>query len=245
MARLEEVVRRAPGRNARAAWTERTSLLVTLEGGGVGEAAPLPGYSPDTLEECRAALIEPIRDWRALPPAARFAVEMALGLDLPGPRRPVARCRLVASAGDIQPADAFKVKIGVAGDRELCAAIRARFPSTPLRLDANGVRVALDGFARFDPELVEEPYGLEAPFPLALDESLQRLEPDRLPPGIAALALKPMALGGAARCLAFARAAAARGLAVYASHLHDGPIARAATLALAEALPGKVLACGI
>jgi L-alanine-DL-glutamate epimerase-like enolase superfamily enzyme len=54
-----------------------------------------------------------------------------------------------------------------------------------------------------------------------------------------------MVLGGALACLELARRAAGLGLAVYASHLHDGPIARAATLALARALPGRVLPCGI
>lgn len=52
-------LRRSVG-NAHQRWTERKSVLIVLrdeEGRiGLGEAAPLPGYSPDTLEECRSWL---------------------------------------------------------------------------------------------------------------------------------------------------------------------------------------------
>ena len=87
----------APMKNARATWTERRGLLLTLttDDGvrGLGEASPLPGYSPDRLEDCEAALAN--IDWRDVEwasidsahlaglPAARFAVESAL-LDLRG-----------------------------------------------------------------------------------------------------------------------------------------------------------------
>jgi L-Ala-D/L-Glu epimerase len=47
-------------RNARTVWRERTSILVELAdelgNRGLGEASPLPGYSPDDLETNRAAL---------------------------------------------------------------------------------------------------------------------------------------------------------------------------------------------
>ncbi len=277
IASLETVTVARPGRDARRAWTERRSLLVTLEGGGTGEAAPLPGYSPDTLEACRDALaglppLEGLDDVVRLPdalPAARFALETAilgrgggllrhLGV---APRR-VARCRLVASLAEAEAAVtdgavALKVKIGVAGDRDLLSALRARFGPFPLRLDANGTLAPaeLDAYARFRPELVEEPIAdatqlAAAPFPIALDESLLRLsaaEIERLARSgrIQALVLKPMILGGAIRCLKLARWASGLDLAVCASHLHDGPVARAATLALAQALPGRVLPCGL
>ena len=91
--------------NATATWRERSGLLLTLvdEKGHTaqGEATPLPGYSPDDVDACHAALLA--LDWDelvgpgdgALPgwlgdasrhvaeglPAARFAVETAL-LDL-------------------------------------------------------------------------------------------------------------------------------------------------------------------
>lgn len=47
-------------RNARGSWRQRTSALVRLENErgclGYGEATPLPGYSPDTLEQASSAL---------------------------------------------------------------------------------------------------------------------------------------------------------------------------------------------
>ena len=49
-----------PAQNARHGWTERDACLVTLTGDsgrqGRGEASPLPGFSPDRLDDCAAAL---------------------------------------------------------------------------------------------------------------------------------------------------------------------------------------------
>lgn len=93
-----------PARNARAQWSARESCIITLESDsgvhGRGEAAPLPGFSVDSREDCESALraldlegmaeqLEPGQDLigelgRAslrLPPhlpAARAALESAL-----------------------------------------------------------------------------------------------------------------------------------------------------------------------
>ena len=95
--------------NANRAWTSRAGLFLRLTDGtghiGQGEASPLPGYSRETLDDCRAALaviaqappapldpalpIEPqlrarlaaIDRFAKDAPAARFAIETAL-LDL-------------------------------------------------------------------------------------------------------------------------------------------------------------------
>jgi L-alanine-DL-glutamate epimerase-like enolase superfamily enzyme len=277
IASLETVTVPLAARDARRTWTERTSLIVTLAGGGAGEAAPLPGYSPDTIDACRDALaalpaMDGLADVGLLPaglPAARFALETAIlaeggGLlgHLDAPARAVPRCRLVADVAAAEAAVAdgaavLKVKIGVPGDRDLLAELRRRFGAVPLRLDANGSLAPdeLDAYARFEPELVEEPIAdplrlPRAPFPVALDESLLRLGAGDIEAlarsgRVHALVLKPMILGGAIRCLALARWASGLDLSVCASHLHDGPIARAATLALAQALPGRVLPCGV
>jgi len=49
-----------PAQNARTAWASRAACIVTLTGDdavrGEGEAAPLPGFSPDSLEDCEQAL---------------------------------------------------------------------------------------------------------------------------------------------------------------------------------------------
>jgi len=96
-----------PAENAHSRWLTRDAQLVTLESDsrrrGSGEAAPLPGFSRETLEDCRRALSalyvrdlpeelapeqsvleELARASRRLPdgvPAARAALEAAL-LDL-------------------------------------------------------------------------------------------------------------------------------------------------------------------
>ena len=101
---------RAPLESSKGRWHERAGLLLELDDGegrvGQGEASPLPGYSPDTFEQCRGALevalatglgpfdlALPLGDQIALalapqgsmPSAARFALETAL-LDLAGQR---------------------------------------------------------------------------------------------------------------------------------------------------------------
>ena len=49
-----------PTRNAHHSWSERAACFITLEsdegGRGFGEASPLPGFSPDRLEDGQAAL---------------------------------------------------------------------------------------------------------------------------------------------------------------------------------------------
>jgi o-succinylbenzoate synthase len=49
-----------PAQNARQSWAERQATIITLESDdgvrGRGEASPLPGFSPDRLEDCTAAL---------------------------------------------------------------------------------------------------------------------------------------------------------------------------------------------
>jgi O-succinylbenzoate synthase len=88
----------APVGNAHARWTERRSVLVVLRDAsgrrGLGEAAPLPGLSRETVEDVvtelgalgssiDAAELEP----RSLSPSLRFALEAAL-LDLRAGERP-------------------------------------------------------------------------------------------------------------------------------------------------------------
>jgi o-succinylbenzoate synthase len=62
-ARLLQHVRklRAPAQSAAGTWTERVGLTLLLEDDaglvGFGEAAPLPGFSPDDLRTARSALV--------------------------------------------------------------------------------------------------------------------------------------------------------------------------------------------
>jgi o-succinylbenzoate synthase len=78
-----------PMASAAGRWSERRTALLVLDGGdghfGLGEAAPLPGYSTDTLEDAvRALRTLPGAGWSlpaGAPPSARAALETAL-LDL-------------------------------------------------------------------------------------------------------------------------------------------------------------------
>jgi o-succinylbenzoate synthase len=91
--------------DARRRWRERCVLLLQLDDDdghvGQGEAAPLPGYSIDTLEQARASL-------RALP-WERFELRgdeplrLELGRVLDGidPARPSARCAVEAALLDL------------------------------------------------------------------------------------------------------------------------------------------------
>jgi o-succinylbenzoate synthase len=167
-----------------------------------------------------------------------------------------------------------KLKVGrmpLAQDLYRIGLIRHTFGDRiQLRLDANQAwtleqaQVALGELERYSPELVEEPVavgdwpalvsrgpqGLARRVPLALDESLQELTLDQVRAlaasgTVAALVLKPMALGGFSRCLELARLAVQLDLACVVTHLFDGPVALAAAAELALALPGRVLACGL
>lgn len=160
----------------------------------------------------------------------------------------------------------LKLKVGDAPDRieQLLAVLRAEFGDTvAIRLDANQrlrpreARAYLHAWAHFDPEFIEEPVPFESlaalgtsPIPVALDESLQSdyvaaqldtlLDQGR----VQAVVLKPMALGGALRCLDLSHRAREAGATVVVTHLFDGPVALAATAGLALAIEG-VAACGL
>ncbi|MAQ14082.1 MAG: hypothetical protein CMN30_04705 [Sandaracinus sp.] len=177
--------------NATRRWAERESLHLLLEdpagARGEGEAAPLPGFSLDTLEDARAALgtlgsvtadpAEPLaRVPTELPPAAAFALEIAL-LDWAGHRAATSVDRwlpprhaalpLAALAapggGSERPDSPVKLKIGGDLDAELAHARTLRADGHRLRFDANGSldRAALprvlDALADLDAEMLEEP----------------------------------------------------------------------------------------
>lgn len=117
-----------PAANARARWTDRGGVLLVLasEDGhlGQGEASPLPGLSPETLDEawralagyagrafpieidlCLPVLPQVASLLRRLPidpPSARFAVETAL-LDLAGQRSGVPVSTLLRGAWPTVP----------------------------------------------------------------------------------------------------------------------------------------------
>lgn len=303
--------------NAQRTWTEREGVTLELHAKGVrgvGEAAPLPGYSRDDLATCAAELEgcwhrlseidvhANVRDTLRLAvlqagahsAAAIFALETAL-LDLIASTRQrpawavlrgaddAARIPLSALAEGATPADVaasaerardrglrvVKVKVGgpdwAARDPARLGAIRERVgDSIDLRLDANqalpfdDLGRALETFAAFSPELLEEPTTPDrlsaigkSPIPLALDESLmlegwrERIIDASKRGTHTAVVLKPMALGGFERCLTMSEVAHEVGLSVIVTHTFDGRIGSAAAACLALAIRGTVRPCGL
>lgn len=305
--------------NARARWAEREGVVVavrTRDVVGVGEASPLPGYSPDPLADAVRAL-ERARDRLVgatlslggapldalgallhplgpMAPSARFALETAL-LDLRGRLRgipawrdlggdpaagPLPLSALLSGQTEAEVArdaeDALrrglavgKLKVGRPGAlaRELAraaAASRAGGGALRLRLDANGAwstkqaTTALERFASYAPELVEEPVAgglwLElgpAPVPLAVDESAAapggaRLLELLLERGLCdAVIVKLSAVGGLIAAAAIAARAAAAGRSVIVTHMFEGPVASAASAAFAFARCSRAQAAGL
>ena len=199
---------------------------------------------------------------RGEPPPTAVAVSALLTGDSP------AELLASAHAAVARGFRVLKIKLGRADGAawELAALRELRRqlePTIALRLDANrawSLPVATERLAALEelnPELIEEPLAdvrelrhLRTPLRLALDESLQHLDPEsQLVPLLAAglvgaLVLKPMALGGPLRCLQLARLATTHCTPSLVTHLFDGPIALAAAAALALALPAP-LACGL
>lgn len=224
----------------------------------------LPAAAQHAIETAALDLLAQRRGvplWRLLSDAAR-AVPLNALLDADTDAAVLAQARDAAARG----IGVLKLKVGRAGafarELALLRALRAAHPGAALRLDANGVwgvDEAREKLARLAPlgiEYVEEPVpagALQAllaqplAVPLALDESLRTLAPDALSGclesgGIAAVVLKPMALGGVRRCLEVAHAA--RGVDAVVTHLFDGAVALAVATELAAALP-RVRACGL
>ncbi|MBW2464296.1 MAG: hypothetical protein JRH11_21785 [Deltaproteobacteria bacterium] len=164
--------------------------------------------------------------------------------------------------------DTIKLKIGrpdrFQAELDLIRVIHEEFPRLTIRVDANRSFAArdlprvLELLAEAGVDLCEEPSAFEAvirlqdvPLSLAFDESLIGPEGDaRLSTLgdlglLSAVVLKPMALGGLLRCQELARRARSVGAVAIMSHTLDGPIALAATAALAVVLPRPRVAAGL
>jgi o-succinylbenzoate synthase len=183
VARLElrrcERILDPPQANARGVWTRRSTLELSLggaDGRGRGEAAPLPDYSPDRLEDCERALAAldatrlPAFDLggasalldaaaAAIPaalPAARFALETAL-LDRAGRRSGQPLWRLLS---ELVPGTAAARPI------EICALLPSADPARALELARRGLA---DGVRSFKLKLGPEQLGA------AQEATLERL----------------------------------------------------------------------
>lgn len=245
--------------NARQTWTTREAIILELRDGqrvGRGEAAPLPGYSMETLDDCERAL----RAGGDLPPAAEFAWHAA-ELELRGEAfAPESPALTLATLDPHAEGGAWKCKLGRDIDAELETAKTQR---RPVRFDANGslgsdADEVLGRLAALGAEFVEEPVAYErletlhpSPVPIALDESLHgpdgvaRLQ-EALTRGWAQiLVVKPMALGPS-KARALCDVAVQHGAPIIVSHLFGGPLAYAASaqFAFRFATPGYAQGLG-
>lgn len=242
---------------------------------GTGELAPLPGFSPETLDQALAAL----RVGAVLPSAARFAVELA-ALDLqaqvqgvplarllcPSARVAVPVTRLCAPGEPLSGPGVVKLKVGARPwDEEREGLLRAAESGVRLRLDANRAwddttaRAVLTELAAWGVECVEEPLARPTPaalaslrgcgVALAADESVRDasdLEALLRAGAVDAVVLKPMFIGGLRAALAMARRAAEAGVKVIVTTALERAPGRLAAAHLAAAVPEEALwPCGL
>ena len=202
-------------RGAARGRTERVSMLLKLwdeqHGLGFGEAAPLPGMSPETIED----VIDVLTSGKEPPtsmPSACFALETAL-LSAEAQRKGIPLSQLMSqSAAKSLPtapviddldeariawglgARTFKLKIGPTELGRVAATAKA-LPDARFRIDANrswpagDTRAMLAELRRFPIDYVEEPcfhsHHLlddgELALPIALDEGLLDIPIQDLP----------------------------------------------------------------
>jgi L-Ala-D/L-Glu epimerase len=96
-----------PAQNATQGWTERAGCLITLHNDsgfhGRGEASPLPGFSPDRLEDCVAALsaIDPAHIPERLEAGQPALAELSRASSRLPSQLPAARAALEAALLDL------------------------------------------------------------------------------------------------------------------------------------------------
>lgn len=219
----------------------RAGVLVRLVGGdgsvGWGDAAPLEGWSRETVDDVLA--LKDVPSLRAAREAAEAAPTGFADWPVMLPRVPInvlldgdaammsERAREAADAGCV----CFKVKVsGMGADQVrrvldgLCEVEGRRFRLDPNRSwgcdEALEIARALKGYPV---EYIEEPLAeaewlprfiQESPLPVALDETLREIEPEGLAGfrGAVALVLKPTLMGGFQRARVFARAGEEHGM---------------------------------
>ncbi len=159
-----------------------------------------------------------------------------------------------------------KIKVGrldVAEEVELLHAINAHASDeTQFRLDANRAWTPdeadryLSVLTEMNVEYIEEPFAEARAslawsqgtgVPVALDESLRALEPEDLHAfaGLRAAILKPTALGGFSRCVAFAKAAAAIGAYPVISAMLESGVGILSMARFAACLTDEEVAAGL
>lgn len=201
---------------------KRKGLLVELtrEDGkrGVGEIAPLPGWSRESVEDALHQIIHGSEE--PLFPSVAFGMESAL-LSLEAPSLPLTLplCRLLSGTAfemrkeierlEEMGVNCVKIKLGHLKRNEALEIVRAAKKSFRLRLDLNRawpLRESLRFFSHFSEgeyEFVEEPCDKASdlayfPYPFGADESLRETPISEILelPSLKALIYKPTLQGG-------------------------------------------------
>ncbi|GAA0594986.1 o-succinylbenzoate synthase [Streptomyces crystallinus] len=188
--------------------------------------------------------------------AARSAVEagVSIGMD----RDPGRLCDTVQRHVD-QGYRRVKLKIGPGADLDVLEAVRARFPTLPLMVDANCAYTLQDTphlqkLDAFDLMMIEQPLAWDdladhavlqrnLRTPLCLDESLTSAKRTRRALELGScqvVNIKPARLGGLREAALAHDLCLAAGVPVWCGGMHDFGISRAANIAL-SALPGFTL----
>lgn len=196
-------------------------LVVDPETGGVGDAAPLPGFSREGMEDLRRETAR--ADWWIAPrfPSLRFAVECARAGNTP-PESPVRvnalwwaeRESVETLLGRLESWEnpVVKIKPGPRPDPAVWTRFCRERPDAQIRLDPNRqwtleqLRRHTEAVPMESLEYVEEPLGsVEAlrrippgwEIPLALDETTREASPESAQgiPGVVAVVFKPTLMG--------------------------------------------------
>ena len=256
-------------RGAARGRTERVSLLLKhwdADGGlGFGEAAPLPGMSPESIDDVIDALTSGREPPRSMP-SAWFAIETAMlsaeahrkGVSLSQlllhepppamlPTAPVVddldEARIAWSLG----ARTFKLKIGP-HELQRVAEMAAALPDARFRIDANrswpagDARAMIAELARFPIDYVEEPcvhshhlLDAELALPIALDEGLRDVPADEMRAVLSSPQLATVVIKPTLLGLTTAFQIASRARSAVISHALEGSIGMAACCELALA----------
>lgn len=248
-------------------------LLHAASSGRWGEAAPLPGWSRESLDDVARAIRS---DGAEGIPSLRCAREMLEGADrwpmvhrrvpinalLQGTRdRVLERGHLAIARGcrclkiktrDLQPDEI----VGTVAELAATSGGDVVFRLDPNRSwDAAFTMRVAEGLRGMRVEYLEEPVADagalqvligECPVRIALDETLRVIDPGDLGrfAGASALVLKPMLVGGFARCGEFAEAGAALGMRAVVSGGYESGVGTAMLGRFAASLP-VVAAAGL
>jgi len=186
----------------------KTRRGLILRGKSLGEVAPLPGYSKETLDDC-------LKNLDVSFPSVRFA-NSSSELDLFDARDIEISPLLIDSFDFSGPATTYKIKVGHISLTDAISRlkkIKKEHPNLKLRIDANRKWTLMqalqfaDNFTKSDFAYLEEPvntfdellaFSKKTSFPVAVDESLYDQPIDRILKlsSLRALVIKPTLFGG-------------------------------------------------